>query len=62
VTLRSVSLLFQWSGNNDATVIKPRGIFDAFLDMNFKACLKLQYVSGYLGYINRIFIMAKDNF
>jgi hypothetical protein len=32
-----------------ATVNKPRGGKVAFLKINFKACLKLQKVSGYWG-------------
>jgi len=36
--------------------MSPSGGLEAFLEMNFKACLKLQYVSGYLGLTSKIFI------
>jgi hypothetical protein len=39
-----------------ATVINPRGGWTAFLEINFRAFLKLQNVSGYLGYIKSTFI------
>jgi len=32
-----------------ATVSIPKGVFNAFFWMNFKACLKLQKVSGHCG-------------
>jgi hypothetical protein len=36
-------------GSIAATVTAPRGGFNAFLGLNFKAYLKLQKVSGYWG-------------
>jgi hypothetical protein len=39
-----------------AIVSKPNGGVPAFLSINFKACLKLQKVSGNSGYNNKIFI------
>jgi len=36
-------------GSIAATVSRPNGGWRAFFDMNLKACLKLQKVSGYLG-------------
>jgi hypothetical protein len=36
-------------GSMAATVNKPRGGKEAFFEMNFKAWLKLQKVSGYRG-------------
>ena len=36
-------------GSMAATVNRPKGGSDAFLPMNFKACLKLQNVSGNSG-------------
>ena len=36
-------------GSMAAIVSKPNGGNDAFLDINFKTCLKLQNVSGYFG-------------
>ena len=44
------------SGNMADTVIKPSGGTAAFLEMKRKAWLKLQYVSGYSGYTNKIFM------
>jgi len=32
-----------------ATVNKPKGGYADFLEINFRACLKLQKVSGYCG-------------
>jgi hypothetical protein len=40
----------------DDTVKRPSGGLEVFLEMNFKACLKLQNVSGKLGFTNRIFM------
>jgi hypothetical protein len=37
------------SGSIAATVKRPRGGKDAFLEMNLRAYLKLQKVSGYFG-------------
>ena len=42
-------------GSMAATVSKPRGGKLLFLETNFRACLKLQKVSGYDGYTSRIF-------
>jgi len=39
-----------------ATVMIHNGGFAAFFEMNRKAWLKLQYVSGVFGLINKIFI------
>jgi hypothetical protein len=50
-----------------ATVSNPRGGLAAFLETNFRACLKLQYVSGYSGLINRtlmrdfFYVFTKNN-
>jgi hypothetical protein len=52
----SISFLYQSLGSNAATVKSPNGGKLAFFDTNFKACLKLQNVSGYIGYTKRIFI------
>jgi len=52
----SIILLYQSLGIKAATVNSPNGGKLAFFDTNFKACLKLQNVSGYLGYTKRIFI------
>src|ERR1700690_3209592 len=41
-----------------ATVIKPRGGRDAFLRMNFKACLKFQKGSGNSGSIKSMFMVG----
>jgi hypothetical protein len=43
----------------DAMVISPSGGFAAFFEINFRACLKLQYVSGYFGLISIIFMIEK---
>jgi hypothetical protein len=42
----------------EAMVSKPNGGCTAFFDMNFRACLKLQKVSGYLGYTSSTFIYS----
>ena len=43
---KSTRRFSQSAGNMAATVSKPSGWVEAFLRMNFKACLKLQNVSG----------------
>ena len=45
-------------GNIAATVSKPKGGSEAFLWMNFNACLKLQNVSGNSGYSSNTFIRS----
>jgi hypothetical protein len=47
---------FHSSGSIAATVSVPRGGKPARFEMNFRACLKLQKVSGYVGKTWRIFI------
>jgi hypothetical protein len=51
-----MSFLFQLEGSRADTVISPRGGTAAFLEINFKACLKLQNESGQWGYTNNMFI------
>ena len=48
-TLTSTSRFSQSSGSIAATVSRPSGGSEAFLRMNFNACLKLQNVSGNSG-------------
>jgi hypothetical protein len=45
----STSLFCHVEGNIADTVINPSGGTAAFLDINFKACLKLQKESGHCG-------------
>jgi hypothetical protein len=58
--LTSTSRFTHSSGSIAATVSKPKGGSEAFLRMNFKACLKLQNVSGNSGYSSNTFIRPND--
>jgi hypothetical protein len=48
-TFISTSLFCQIEGSIADTVINPSGGIAAFLEINFKACLKLQKESGHWG-------------
>ena len=56
VIFKSMSFFSHVGGSIAETVINPSGGIAAFLDINFKACLKLQKESGHCGYTNNIFI------
>ena len=57
VVVISINLVSQFLGNIAATVSNPSGGRKAFFEMNFKAFLKPQKVSGMSGLMRSIFII-----
>jgi len=59
--LRSNSIFFHEAGSMADMVMRPSGCTAAFLEINRKACLKLQNESGYFGNMSRMFILFNLN-